>query len=329
MSVLGALVGLLLAVVPGGSVSAAEPCAGPLAQWLECWVSNVESGKPYVVRLDDELSLAGPERQYREILTDVEKRRHQLVVEVPKGGRTGDGGTALLVLAGGRMVHPDSRIDRIPRWAVDELQDAGVCVPQYLCDQIVETGDRTPPLKGSHLIEGGLVADMATRIEAPAPVSKPPNPGGPGDGAIDGGDDKGGADDKANNRAGTRESEAAGYSNATWTALWMGLLLALLLLAFVIVIRRSRGPVAVGHWAVSPGRAVGGPARAAPAHAARGGGGGGDESTTRLRVASVPRHGRQVGGRPTHTRTAVVRTELHSYPRTPSRHRSSWPPGSP
>jgi hypothetical protein len=318
LSLLGVLVGLLVALVPGGSVSAAEPCAGPLAQWLECWVSNVESGKPYVVTLDDELSLAGPERQHGEILMDVEKRRHQLVVEVPKGGRTGDGGTALLVLAGGRMVHPDSRIDRIPQWAVDELKDAGVCVPQELCDVIVESDSRSKPLAGKELIDRELVADHSTHVDAVSPVE---NDGGssssarPGTSGDRGGEER--ADDKGrggDGEAGPRESEAAGYSGATWTALWMGLLLALLLLAFVIVIRRSRGPVAVGHRAVSPGRTAGGPARAAPAHAARGAGGGGgvgDESTTRLRVASAPRHGRQVGARPAHARTAVVRTELH------------------
>ncbi|MDX3136841.1 hypothetical protein PV367_45235, partial [Streptomyces europaeiscabiei] len=39
--------------------------------------------------------------------------------------------------------------------------------------------------------------------------------------------------------------------------------------------------------------------------------GAGDESTTRLRVAPAPRYGRQVGARPAHAQTAVVRTELH------------------
>ncbi|MDX3482206.1 hypothetical protein PV704_35505, partial [Streptomyces scabiei] len=38
---------------------------------------------------------------------------------------------------------------------------------------------------------------------------------------------------------------------------------------------------------------------------------GGDEATTRLRVSPTPRYGRQVGPRPAHSRTAVVRTELH------------------
>ncbi|WP_371577291.1 hypothetical protein [Streptomyces sp. NBC_01314] len=312
---LGVLVGSLVGLVPMGSASAAESCEGPLAPWLKCWTSNVEKGKPYVVTLDRQLSLTGSERQRDELLKeDVEKRRHQLVVEVPKNGRTGDGGTALLVLAGGRMVHPDSRIDRIPRWAVEELRGAGVCVPQQLCDQIVETDGPAPPLTGRHLIELGLVADLSTHIEAIAPpVSKAPDPATAG---ADGRNGEDGADGKADNAAETTDGEAAGYGGAAWTAFWMGLLLALLLLAFVIVIRRSRGPVAVGHRAPGPGWAFGGPARPAPAHATRGGDGGGgdgggDESTTRLRVAPAPRYGRQVGARPPHARTAVVRTELH------------------
>lgn len=330
LSFLGVLVGLLVAVVPAGTASAEGPCAGPLAQWLDCWTANLDNGTPYVVTINEELSLVGPGQQQHQILKkDVEKRRHQLVVEVPKGERTGDGGTALLVLAGGRMVHPDARIDRIPRWAVDELDAAGVCVPQRLCELIVESDSQPKPLEGRELITEGLVADLSTHVGAIAPVSQPPTTGHERDRPDDKGDkgnedSKGGKGDKGqggNNNVGPTDEQASGYSGTTWAALWMGLLLALLLLAFVIVIRHSRGPVAVGHRA-PPGRRAGGrPAHAsgsatatatattvtaAPAHAARG-----EEATARLRVAPTTRHGRQVGGRPAHARTGVVRTELH------------------
>lgn len=347
LPLLGVLVGLLVALVPGGSASAEESCEESLARWLACWTTDVGEGKPYVVLLDKQLSLTGPEGQQDKLLKDgMFKDRYRLVVEVPKGGRTGEGGTALLVLAGGRMVHPDARIDRIPQWTVDKLEAVGACVPQTLCEQIVETGERKPQLTGRDLIKEKVVADASTRLAAVAPVSKRPTPT-PTEPPSESGEPGSAAE-----TAGPEASES-GYSTASWTAFWMALLLALLLLAFVVVIRRSRGPVAVGHRAPSSGRAGGGgvrggPARTAPAHAARGGGaggsgggaggsgangagngghggvgggrdagrdggvgGGGDERTARLRVAAAPRYGRHVGARPAHARTAVVRTELH------------------
>ncbi|MEI5525748.1 hypothetical protein WB401_38215 [Streptomyces brasiliscabiei] len=331
MSFLGVLVGLLVALVPGGSASAEESCEKSLARWLACWTADVGKGEPYVVLLDRQLSLTGPKGEQDDLLGNgMIKDRYRLVVEVPKGGRTGEGGTALLVLAGGRMVHPDAEIDRIPQWAVRKLENVNACVPETLCQQIVETGERNQPLMGRDLIKLGAVADASTRLAAVAPVTKSPDPT-PTKTSTEGGDSGGTTETLG------PEATDSGYGTATWTAFWMALLLALLLLAFVVVIRRSRGPVAVAHRAPSPGRAAGGgvrggPARTAPAHAARGGGAGGaggadggfdgggsagsagaDERTTRLRVAPAPapRHGRQVGPRPAHARTAVVRTELH------------------
>jgi hypothetical protein len=300
---LGVLVGLLVALVPWGTASAAgateaagaagavAPCTDPVVEkWLECWDERVQGNGPYVVTLNEKLSLVEPGRRQRTILKNrVQERRHQLVVEVPKGSRTGPGGTALLVLAGGRMVHPDATIDRVPAWAVDELREAGVCVPQLLCNLVTESGRDTQPLKGRKLIEDGLVADMSTHVEAIVPVS--PDPGSTS------------RETSNPNPVPNPDPEASGYSTSTWTAFWMALLLGLLLLAFVIVIRRSRGPVAVGHRA-PPGRPAVGHAHAPAAVRV-------EERTTRLRVAPTPRHGRQVGARPAHARTAVVRTELH------------------
>lgn len=293
LGVLGVFVSLLVALVPRGTASAVEPCTDPVVEkWLECWDERVQGNGPYVVTLNEKLSLVEPGRRQRTILKNrVQERRHQLVVEVPKGSRTGPGGTALLILAGGRMVHPDVTIDRVPAWAIDELREAGVCVPQLLCNLVTESGRDTQPLKGRKLIEDGLVADMSTHVEAIVPVS--PDPGST-------------SRETSNPKPVPNPDpgpEASGYSTSTWTAFWMALLLGLLLLAFVIVIRRSRGPVAVGHRA-PPGRPAVGHTRAPAAVRA-------EERTTRLRVAPTPRHGRQVGARPAHARTAVVRTELH------------------
>ncbi|MDX3680724.1 hypothetical protein [Streptomyces scabiei] len=70
--------------------------------------------------------------------------------------------------------------------------------------------------------------------------------------------------------------------------------------------KRQGGGGGAGGAALGGGTALGG--GAAPGGA---GADGGDEATTRLRVSPTPRYGRQVGPRPAHSRTAVVRTELH------------------
>ncbi|WP_328837247.1 hypothetical protein [Streptomyces europaeiscabiei] len=332
MSFLGVLVGLSVVLLPGGpSVAVADSCADRLTEQLECWAEVIKDG-PVVITLDEPLAYEEVEERQRHDIETLRRDRYPLVVRVPKGKATGEGGTALLVLAEGRLVHPEARIDRLRPGPMDALREAGLCIDREpLCGLIERKGDKSEPLDGKALIDAGFAADHTTHVEAIGPVQndrKPSASTSPGKSAGQGGEKR---DD---DRAAPTDGEAAGYGGATWTAFWMGLLLVLLLLAFVIVIRRSRGPVAVGHRAPSPGRGFGGPARAAPAHAApahaaRGGSGGGvgsgggsgsgagagasggDESTTRLRVAPAPRYGRQVGARPAHARTAVVRTELH------------------
>ncbi|MDX3164950.1 hypothetical protein PV516_14270 [Streptomyces scabiei] len=351
----GVLVGSLVALVPGGpAVAVPDACADRLTEQLQCWAGVIKDG-PVVITLDEPLAYEKVEEGQHQNIDTLRRDRYPLVVRVPKGGSTGEGGTALLVLAEGRLVHPDARIDRLRPGPMRALKDAGLCVDRTLmCELIESKDDKSGPLDGRTLIDEGLAADLRTHVDAIGPAEdeeKPSATASPGTNAQQGGEKQGG------NQAVTTDDEPAGYSSATWTAFWMCLLLALLLLAFVIVIRRSRGPVAVGHRAVLPGRAAGGPARTPPAHAARGalgggngtrGGGGtgsggatgwgdgaggaamgggtalgggaapggagadgGDEATTRLRVSPTPRYGRQVGPRPAHSRTAVVRTELH------------------
>lgn len=338
LSFVGVLVGSLVALVPGGSsVAAADSCADRLTEQLACWAEVIKDG-PVVITLDEPLAYEDVEERQHQDIEALRRDRYPLVVRVQKGKATGEGGTALLVLAEGRLVHPEARIDRLRPGPMRALKDAGLCVERTLiCELIERKGDRSAPLDGKELIDAGLAADVTSHVDAIGPGKddgKPHADTSPGGSAEQGGQ-KQGNQKQGGEQADTTDDDPAGYGSGAWTAFWMGLLLALLLLAFVIVIRRSRGPVAVGHRAVSPGRALGGPTRAAPAHAARGGtgsgsgsgsgngggrGGGnglggaaveGDEATTRLRAAPAPRYGRQVGPRPTHSRTAVVRTELH------------------
>ncbi|MDW8810154.1 hypothetical protein P1P68_36505, partial [Streptomyces scabiei] len=264
----GVLVASLVALAPGGpAVAVPDACADRLAEQLQCWAGVIKDG-PVVITLDEPLAYEKVEKGQHQNIETLRRDRYPLVVRVPKGGSTGEGGTALLVLAEGRLVHPDARIDRLRPGPMRALKEAGLCVDRTLmCELIESKDDESGPLDGRTLIDEGLAADLRTHVDAIGPAEnekKPPATTSPGSNARQGGEKRGG------NQAGTADGEPAGYSSATWTAFWMCLLLALLLLAFVIVIRRSRGPVAVGHRAVSPGRAVGGPARTPPAHAARG-----------------------------------------------------------
>ncbi|MGW0846307.1 hypothetical protein ACWD26_40480 [Streptomyces sp. NPDC002787] len=321
---LGVLVGLLVALVPAeASVAAGAPCQDDgFTERLECWAGRISEG-PLVITLKGPLEYEEIGERHREVIKRLREDAHPVVVQVSKGARTGQGGTALLLIAEGLLIHPSAEVERLHARTMADLKESD------LCDDTNQLCAKVGPGQGSATLKGAELAAFAADPDDNS-FTVPDSDGNPGSSASSGA--SGGQGDKnrgeqgqegkgrgVGNQPDIADGRASENSGSTWAALWMGLLLALLLLAFVIVIRRSRGPVAVGHRAASPGRAVGGPARAAPAHAARGGGGsggggrgdGGDESTTRLRVAPAPRRGRQVGARPAHARTAVVRTELH------------------
>ncbi|WP_055714246.1 hypothetical protein, partial [Streptomyces torulosus] len=323
--------GVLVAAVPLMSpVAAADSCGDSFGEKVTCGSAVISKGA-VVITLDRPLEYRKLSEAQRASLENLRKDTNPLVVQVPKGMSTGEGGTALLLMADGRLVDPDATIDPLGPDALTVLTDAGVCENKELCDS-VNSGPT-----GKQFIDKGFAADYSTHVLAIDSVDTDPTTKSPGSSNSDdknskGGQGKGGKGDTA--QAGGGDTEAAGDSTS-WAALWMGLLLVLLLLAFAVVIRRSRGPVAVGHRTASGRLAAmppGGGARRrergeprpadgrSPTHGAARGGDGraptqaahdGDESTTRLRVAPTARHGRQVSARPAHTRTAVVRTELH------------------
>jgi hypothetical protein len=331
--------GVLVAAAPQMSpVAAADSCGDSFGEQVTCGSAVISKGA-VVITLDHPLEYRKLSEAQRASLARLRKDTNPLVVQVPKGMSTGEGGTALLLIADGRLVDPDTTIDPLGPDALTVLTDAGVCENKELCDSV----NRGPT--GKQFIEKGFAADYSTHARVINPVETDPTIQSPGSSNSNGKNDKGdqGNGDQGGKgdtpQAGGGGTEAAGDS-ISWAALWMGLLLVLLLLAFAVVIRRSRGPVAVGHRTASGRLAAmppGGGARRrergeprpadgrSPTHGAARGGDGlggdgraptqaardGDESTTRLRVAPTARHGRQVSARPAHTRTAVVRTELH------------------
>ncbi len=339
VSAFAVLMGLSVAAASLMSpVAAADSCGDSLGEQVTCGAAVISKGA-VVITLDGPLEYRKLSEGQRASLERLREDGNPLVVQVPKGVSTGEGGTALLLMADGRLVDPEARIDPLRSETLSVLTDAGICENKELCDS-VNSGPT-----GKQFIDAGFAADYSAHTfavdpEEAGPDTKSPGPGNPADkddkddkdnkgGKSDRGEDDsdgegGGQDDTA--RAAGEGTEAAGDSTS-WAALWMGLLLVLLLLAFAVVIRRSRGPVALGHRtaagrpaAMPPGGAARRreprpaegrtPTRAASTRAAPAQGA--DEATTQLRVAApTVRHGRQVSARPTHTRTAVVRTELH------------------
>ncbi|MET9848274.1 hypothetical protein [Streptomyces ossamyceticus] len=334
--------GVLVAAAPQMSpVAAADSCGDSFGEQVTCRAPAISEGA-VVIRLDGPLPYGALNDDQHQKLKKLyqgggptqEEDPNPLVVQVPKGESTGEGGTALLLVADSRLVDPSATINSLRQEQLSELTNAGVCEKQQkLCEFVKDDH------KGSDLIAQNLAVDYSTHVVAINPVetdtTKTPGSSSSNDKnnkGDQGNGDQGGKGDTP--QAGGGGTEAAGDSTS-WAALWMGLLLVLLLLAFAVVIRRSRGPVAVGRRtaagrlaAMPPGggarrRERGEPRPAdgrSPTHgAARGDDGRAptqaarddDESTTRLRVAPTARHGRQVSARPAHTRTAVVRTELH------------------
>ncbi|MGQ4384302.1 hypothetical protein [Streptomyces sp. SAS_270] len=303
------LLGMLCALVPVGSAGAVDDttCTGDFAARLDCWSSRIHEGT-VMVNLNDSVDFGG-QKVPKDVAERIKKYRARLVVQVPGGQRsTGEGGTALLVMASERLVHPDAVIERLHRPAVQQLEDLGVCDPKNtedLCDLLAVAGRQTGPLKGSDLIGKYNTGDLSTHtysITGDHSGNKPAegntatassgqhNNGEPGDG-----------------KSGTSNEDGV----PDWLIGGMGALLVVLLAALVAVVHRSRAPAAPRRALAAPGIGALPTAHARGSDPRSASPGGADESTTRLRVAPAPRYGRQVGARTGPAHTATVRTALH------------------
>ncbi|WP_369233583.1 hypothetical protein AB5J56_17005 [Streptomyces sp. R21] len=312
------LLGMLCALVPVGSAAAAgdTACPGDFAARLDCWSGLIHEGTVEIT-LNDTVPFDSRHVD-KGVAQKLYDNRGKLVVRVPKGKETGEGGTALLVLATGRLVDGGAQITRLHAPALDWLKQLRICdrkPDKPLCDQVADAPPKTRPLSGDELISQNHVANLATHLyvvssgvpQDPQPSDTSANKGGATTGGNDGGKSKGG--------------ESNGINTTTWVIAGMSAVLLALLAAFVTAVRRSshssRAPAARSARPVRAAALAAPGVGALPAARARGADAPGadpraaDESTTRLLVAPAPRYGRQVGARTGPARTATVRTALH------------------
>ncbi|WP_229703551.1 hypothetical protein [Streptomyces albiflavescens] len=297
---------MAVALAPAGAAAAAdEPCGKNFKERLQCWSRWIGEGTVRVT-LDDAVPYDGSARERKDVEQTLWQKRDNLVVEVPKGGHTGQGGTALLLLAkpSARLVAQDATIDKLPPEALTELETVQACRPDNpkdLCAKLAKG-----PLAGRDLIAQHQGTDLSRHTYAIAtPVGPPTATVTPSDESTSAGH----ADGKNTSHAGsgTDAVTEAGSGWDTTTKILAGLcaVLVLLLAALLFLIRRSSS--AVGSL---PRRALASPGvgavPAAAAHTRTP-----DETTTRLRVTPTPQYGRRVANVPGPARSAVVRTELH------------------
>ncbi|MFG2789575.1 hypothetical protein [Streptomyces sp. NPDC048419] len=266
------LLGILLTVLPSGpAAGAGDSCDAGFSARLRCWSGWLGKGA-VTVRLNQALPL-DTARDRAGLAARVLKQRENLVVQVPAGATTGEGGTVLLVLAGHRFVDPGAHVSRLTPSTVRELNRLGACHPQIRDDLCTVLGTRDLP--GSELTGRPDVATLGPEHSvAVGPAPHPP------------------AASSAAARKKT-SSQRSGPDPAMIGIAVLGVLLVLLLAAFVQVVRRSRSLAApgVGALPASP-RAT-------------------DDTTTRSR--NGPRAAPSPGpaARKGPTRPAVVRTDLH------------------
>lgn len=121
------LFGLLIAVIPAGPAAAAgADCGRNFPTRLGCWQDALDDGAVVTVTLNKPLGFdAGQKGAQAAVRRDLKNLR----VQVPAGVHTGQGGTALLVLAGHALVDRDARIDRLDARTLAELPacDGDLC----------------------------------------------------------------------------------------------------------------------------------------------------------------------------------------------------------
>ncbi|WP_405950269.1 hypothetical protein OG588_31875 [Streptomyces prunicolor] len=135
------LFGLLIAVIPTGAAAAARAdCGKNFPTRLGCWQDALDDGAVVTVTLNKPLGFdAGQKGGQAAVRRDLKNLR----VQVPAGVHTGQGGSALIVLAGQALVDRDARIDRLDDRTLAELPT---------CD-----GDLCKALKKSSLTGGQLI----------------------------------------------------------------------------------------------------------------------------------------------------------------------------
>ncbi|KKD05420.1 hypothetical protein TN53_24810 [Streptomyces sp. WM6386] len=218
------LLGLLIALVSAAPTHADESCDKAFADRLRCWNREIEK-HAVTVTVDQQLPFDGSQRGRSTVATDVLRHRHNLEVRVPDGVTTGEGGTALLVLAGHRLVHPKARITRLTLSEVTELEGVGACTkgPGDLCDLVGPGSARQVP--GIDLINAQGIAGLPESAYSLAP------------------------------------SEGSGPGYEDWLLITVATLLVLLLIAFYFAVRRTRtapaaGPAPAARMADEPTRAL-------------------------------------------------------------------------
>ncbi|MFD3836133.1 hypothetical protein ACFWWC_07700 [Streptomyces sp. NPDC058642] len=215
----------LLPVLPAAGTE--DKCQGDFSVRLECWTNRDD---PVTLTLDRALSLDGNEKSRAKILDSIEGHTDKLVVQVPAGVSTGEGGTVLLVLADQerRLVDPDAKIDRLKPSTREALKEFCTAPRKALCDLVAqkEQKEESDPVSGTLLIGKRLVT------EHPAYLAGSPDDSG------DGGPD---------------------HRLLTATAT----VLALLLAALFLLVRRTRtapapasGPAPAARTADEPTRAL-------------------------------------------------------------------------
>ncbi|PWI17725.1 hypothetical protein DI272_28870 [Streptomyces sp. Act143] len=192
------------------SASADDSCDGTFTQLLDCWTRGLK-GHTVAVDLDRKLAFNGDPADRAAVAATVLRNRHNLEVRVLAGTTTDQGGTALLVLAGHRLVHPGAHVTRLTQDQVTELRNAGACSPRPgdLCAVVGPKSGAPDYLSGRDLIGfEGIAALPRTEYSLAAR-------GDPGPGLKD------------------------------WLLIGMSALLALLLAGLVLAVRRSSAPQTV------------------------------------------------------------------------------------
>ncbi|SEE38865.1 hypothetical protein SAMN05216489_06433 [Streptomyces sp. 3213] len=144
------LLGLLIAVIPAGSATAAgDACGEDFPAQLNCWTAVLGDGADITVTLNKSLAFdTGQHVSQAAVRRDLKNLR----VQVPAGIHTGQGGTALFILAGHRLVDRDARIDRLDTKTLNAL---GGCGDDDVCNALKKSSQT-----GRQLIDKQGVAEL-------------------------------------------------------------------------------------------------------------------------------------------------------------------------